>query len=648
MGTGSNKRRKAHSSIRDHSAESNLFISRAIIAFICVLILFGILLGNLYHLQVVRYDDYQTRSNHNRIKILPVSPIRGLIYDRNGVELAINRTIYQLEVIPDKVKDLDELLEEIKSIIDLTDEDIAAFDKERKKTRRFNPVPLKQSLTEEQIARFSINQHRFPDFEIKGYQRRYYPYGSAAAHVLGYVSKINDRDINWLTESERIKDYSATQDIGKQGIEKYYEHLLHGKPGSEQVEVNSRGRVIRRLNEESPSAGQDIYLTIDIKLQLYIEKLLDGRKAAIVVSDPRDGSILALVSSPSYDPNLFVNGISTKDYSVLRDDANRPLFNRATQGTYPPASTVKPYIAAAAMAENVITSETAINDPGWWRLPSNKNKGPCTTADLNQGCYRDWNRWGRKGTVNVLQALEFSSDTFFYQVAFDMGINRLSHWMKNFGYGEYTGLDLFEESSGLMPTREWKQRRHRVSWYQGDTISVGIGQGYWISTPIQMNKALMTLINRGKVKTPHLLLNSQSSTKKQEYIDTSTLQLGDINSDYWQITKQGMYEVMHGSLGSARRSFEGAPYDAAGKSGTAQVFGLNKGNYNAAELPEHLHDHALFIAYAPYDNPTVAISVVIENGGGGGKTAGPIVRKIFDYILVNKDDADVKDAIITQ
>lgn len=634
--------------IRDYSAESNLFIRRALVAFAFVIVLFGILLANLYHLQVVQFHGYQTRSNHNRIKLLPVTPTRGVIYDRNGNELATNQAIYQLEVTPDKIKNLDELLEELKTLVDLTDEEIATFAKERKKTPAFNSVVLKTSLTEEQIARFSLNQYRFPEFEIRTYQRRYYPYGASAGHLLGYVSKINDRDITWLTETDRIKEYAATKDIGKQGIEKYYEHLLHGKPGYEQVEVDSRGRVVRRLNEEPPEAGRNIWLTIDIKLQHYIESLLAGRRAAIVVTDPRDGSILAMVSSPNYDPNLFVNGISSKDYAVLRDDPNRPLFNRATQGTYPPASTVKPFIGAAALTEKVITEDTAISDPGWWRLPTNKNTGPCTLADMNQGCYRDWNRWGRRGTVNLEHAIEISSDTFFYQVAYDMGINRLSSWMKDFGYGEFTGLDLYEESRGLMPTRDWKMQRHRVPWYQGDTISVGIGQGYWIATPIQMNKALMTFINKGQVKTPHLLLSSQSDSKTEDYVDQNATQLDNIDTSHWEMVKRGMYDVMHGGAGSGRRAFEGAPYKAGGKSGTAQVFGLNKGNYNAKELPEHLHDHALFIAYAPFDNPTVAVSVIIENGGGGGKTAGPIVRSIFDYILLNQQVDDSEDVVLTE
>lgn len=636
--------RRKRNSFRDYSAESSLFLRRALIAFATVLLLFSLLVVNLYHLQVTRFEDYQTRSNNNRIKLVPIPPSRGLIYDRNGNELALNRTIYQLELVPEKVPgDLKATFNELRSIIDLTDDDIANFEKERANTRRFNFISLKTALTEEQIARFSINQYRFPAFEIKGYQRRYYPYGSAVTHTLGYVSKINDRDIKWLNDEGRLKDYSATNDIGKQGIERYYEKLLHGKPGYAEVEVNNTGRVIRQLSEQPPQAGQDIYLTLDINLQIYIEKLLDGRRAAVVVSDPRDGSILALVSSPTYDANLFVNGISNKDYSALRDDPNRPLFNRATQGTYPPASTVKPFIAVAALANEIVTKESTIVDPGWWRLPNTKNKGPCTTQDKNQGCYRDWSwRRGGQGVVNITRAIELSSDTYFYQIAFDLGIDRLAKWMKSFGYGEYTDIDLFEESRGLMPTREWKQKRHKQAWYQGDTISVGIGQGYWIATPLQMMKALTTVINNGTVKTPHLLMDSRINNQKIPYQDKTNQQLGDKDATYWQTAKFGMYQVMHGKKGSAQKSFANTEYNAAGKSGTAQVFGLNKQIYKADELPEHLRDHALFTAYAPYDNPTVAITLVVENAlKGGSSTAAPIVRQILDYVLVEQQAENI-------
>ena len=632
-------KKKGRNHIRDHTAEASLFIRRTLVSFFVVLVLFAILLANLYHLQVDLYDLFQTRSNNNRIKLIPISPTRGLIYDRNGKVLALNNTTYQLEVIPGKVKNLDKQLDRLRSIIDLTDDDIAACQKEQKSKRRFASVTLKNDLSEEQIARFSVNQYDFPDFEIIGYQRRFYPYGAALTHIIGYVSKINDKDLQWLSEQDRNKDYAATRDIGKLGIEKYYEPLLLGKPGYAEVEVNSRGRIIRKLSEMPPQAGQNIYLTLDLDLQMYITKIMAGRRGAVIVSDPRNGEILAMVSSPSYDSNLFVDGISNKDFDTLRNDPDGPLFNRATQGTYPPASTVKPYIAFSALSEKVIDASTTIHDPGYWRLPNSKNKGPCTAKDKNNGCYRDWSwRRGGQGSVNVLKAIESSSDTFFYQVAFDMGIDRLSQWMKQFSFGEYTGIDIYEESKGLMPTREWKKKNRKASWFWGDTISVGIGQGYWRATPIQMNKALMTLINHGKVVTPHFLLSSQSSKQQDNYLDENKKQLSTSNSPYWNYVLEGMNQVMQGPKGSAHLTFSKAPYKSGGKSGTAQVFGLNKQIYDACNLPENLRDHALFIAYAPFDNPKVAITLVIENAlSGGGSTAAPIVRQIMDHMLVGKE-----------
>ncbi|MBK5142837.1 peptidoglycan DD-transpeptidase MrdA [Budviciaceae bacterium BWR-B9] len=615
--------KKEPNAFRDHTAESALFIRRALVALVGVIILIAILIANLYNIQIKRFEDYQTRSNDNRIKLVPIAPTRGLIYDRNGVVLAENRTIYQLELVPEKISNLKGVMEELRSVVDLDDDDIANFEKERKNSRRFTPIALKTKLTELQISRFAVNQYRFPGIEIKGYQRRFYPYGSALTHVVGYVSKINTQDLERLAANDQLQDYSATHDIGKQGIEKYYEEVLHGKPGYEEVEVNSRGRVIRQLNEQPPQAGKDIYLTIDLNLQKYIEELLGTRRAAVVVSDPRDGGILAMVSSPSYDPNMFVDGIAYSDYQKLLNDPDRPLINRTTQGTYPPASTVKPYVAVAALSEGVITKKTSIYDPGWWQLPNTDKR------------YRDWKRSGH-GHLDVTRALEESADTYFYQVAYDMGIDRLSGWMRKFGYGEYSGIDIAEEYPGVMPTREWKMKRHKKQWYQGDTIPVGIGQGYWTATPMQMSKSLVTLINDGLVKTPHLLSGTKINGKLVPYQQKENIHIGDIKSGFWEIAKDGMYGVVSRPNGTARRVFAGTPYKAAGKSGTAQVFGLKKNEvYNAKKISEHLRDHALFVGFAPYDSPRVAVSMILENGGGGGGNAGPIVRRILDHILLN-------------
>ncbi|AIN15016.1 peptidoglycan DD-transpeptidase MrdA [Yersinia pseudotuberculosis] len=621
--------KKEPNPFRDYSAESALFVRRAVVAFLGILLLSGVLVANLYNLQIVRFDDYSTRSNDNRIKLVPIAPSRGMIFDRNGTPLALNRTIYQLELMPEKIENLSATLNALRPIVDLTDDDIANFEKERKRSRRFTSIAVKTPLTEVQVARFAVNQFRFPGIEVKGYQRRFYPYGSALTHVIGYVSKINDKDVERLDKEGILPNYAATHDIGKLGIERYYESTLHGKTGYEEVEVNNRGRVIRQLHEQPPQAGKDIYLTLDLSLQIYIEKLLSGSRAAVVVTDPRTGGILALVSNPSYDPNLFVDGISNKDYQGLLNDTNRPLINRATQGVYPPASTVKPYIAVSALSAGVITKNTSLFDPGWWQLPGSEKR------------YRDWKKWGH-GRLNVTKALEESADTFFYQVAYDMGIDRLSSWMSKFGYGEYTGIDLSEERAGLMPTREWKQKRHKKPWYQGDTIPVGIGQGYWTATPIQMAKALMTLINDGTVKTPHLLQSTRIDGVLVPYKQEDSTQIGSINSGYWEIAKDGMYGVANRPNGTGRKFFEGTPYKAAAKSGTAQVYSYE--TYNASKVAEHLRDHKLMVAFAPYENPTVSVAIILENGGAG-PAVGTITRQILDHILLGDNNTELPDAV---
>ncbi|CUX97311.1 peptidoglycan DD-transpeptidase MrdA [Candidatus Hoaglandella endobia] len=617
-----------HNPFRDYSAESALFVRRALIAFAGLLLLTGVLVANLYHLQIVRFEDYRTRSNENCIKLVPIAPNRGIIYDRNGTPLALNRTIYQLELVPEKVGNLQETIATLRFIVDLTDDDIANFEKERKRSRRFTYLPLKAGLTDVQQARFAVNQYRFPGVEIKRYQRRYYPYGSALTHVIGYVSKINNRDIERLNKESILPNDAATYDIGKLGIERYYESTLHGKTGYEEVEIDNRGRFIRQLHKQQPQAGKDITLTLDLSLQQYIEKLLAGSRAAVVVVDPRDGGIRALVSNPSYDPNLFVDGISSKDYHALLENKNLPLINRATQGVYPPASTVKPYISVSALTLGVINKNFSLFDSGWWQLPRSEKR------------YRDWKRCGH-GSLNVTKALEESADTFFYQVAYDMGIDRISEWMTKFGYGQYTGIDLSEECAGIMPNPDWKISRFKKPWYKGDTIPVGIGQGYWTATPVQMSKALMTLINDGAVRTPHLFYSTRKNCRQVPYRQTQHVQIGDPYSGYWKIVKDGMYGVANRPNGTAHKSFADTPYKVAAKSGTAQVYGLKANEiYNAHRISERLRDHKLMTAFAPFDNPTVAVVVILENGGVG-PAVGTITRQILDHILLNESTKDL-------
>ncbi|HCE2206356.1 TPA: penicillin-binding protein 2 [Vibrio parahaemolyticus] len=628
--------RRRRSQIRDYQAEARLFASRAIVAFFGIVVLMGLLVANMYNIQVNQFQDYQTRSNDNRIKVVPIAPNRGLIYDRNGVLLAENRPVFNLELTPEKIKDIDATIQELQTILEITPEQIERFHRERKRTRRFKSVPLLTQLNEKQVAVFSVNQYRFPGVEISATLKRYYPYGEVLTHVIGYVSRINDRDMQRLIREEKDANYQATRDIGKLGIEKYYEDLLHGTAGYQEVEVNSRGRVIRTLKYVPPVPGKDIVLNLDINLQLYVHQLLDGRRGSAIVLDPRDNGVLAMVSSPSYDPNAFVHGISGKAYRDLLNDKNRPLVNRTTLGIYPPASTIKPFMAVAALQEGVITPNTTRNDPGYWRIPNSDTRP-----------FRDWLRWGH-GRVDVIKSIEESVDTFYYQIAYDLGIDRISNWMMMFGFGDYTGIDIYEESKANMPTRDWKMSRHKTPWYKGDTIPVGIGQGYWTATPMQIAKATSVLVNNGAVSAPHLLKSTIDNGDNFEERETSEYvtypPIQNVPEKYWDIAKEGMRRVNHGTRGTARRSFYNMSYQTAGKSGTAQVFGLGENEeYNADEVAEHLRDHALFTGFAPFDDPKVIVTLVLENAGGGSSNGGPMARKIFDRVVLGPEEIKPED-----
>ncbi|HHC6444327.1 TPA: penicillin-binding protein 2 [Vibrio parahaemolyticus] len=628
--------RRRRSQIRDYQAEARLFASRAIVAFFGIVVLMGLLVANMYNIQVNQFQDYQTRSNDNRIKVVPIAPNRGLIYDRNGVLLAENRPVFNLELTPEKIKDIDATIQELQTILEITPEQIERFHRERKRTRRFKSVPLLTQLNEKQVAVFSVNQYRFPGVEISATLKRYYPYGEVLTHVIGYVSRINDRDMQRLIREEKDANYQATRDIGKLGIEKYYEDLLHGTAGYQEVEVNSRGRVIRTLKYVPPVPGKDIVLNLDINLQLYVHQLLDGRRGSAIVLDPRDNGVLAMVSSPSYDPNAFVHGISGKAYRDLLNDKNRPLVNRTTLGIYPPASTIKPFMAVAALQEGVITPNTTRNDPGYWRIPNSDTRP-----------FRDWLRWGH-GRVDVIKSIEESVDTFYYQIAYDLGIDRISNWMMMFGFGDYTGIDIYEESKANMPTRDWKMSRHKTPWYKGDTIPVGIGQGYWTATPMQIAKATSVLVNNGAVSAPHLLKSTIDNGDNFEEQETSEYvtypPIQNVPEKYWDIAKEGMRRVNHGTRGTARRSFYNMSYQTAGKSGTAQVFGLGENEeYNADEIAEHLRDHALFTGFAPFDDPKVIVTLVLENAGGGSSNGGPMARKIFDRVVLGPGEIKPED-----
>lgn len=606
---------------RDYSAELLLFTQRIMI--VCgVIILFTIILFiHLYQIQIKSFDMYTTRADENRIKIIPIPPKRGIIYDRNGIALALNRTVYQLEIIPESIINLNQTLHELRLLLNLNNSDIIQFEKDIQYSAKSVSLPIKINLTEEQQARFAVNRFRFSGVTIKSYQRRYYPYGAVLTHVIGYVSKINDKDIQRLYKQGLLHNYIATNNIGKLGVERYYENVLHGKPGYGAVEVNNRGKIIRNLYQKLPTPGKDIILTIDLNLQQYITTLLSDSRSSVIVLDPRNAGIYALISHPSYDPNLFVDGISKKKYQLLLKDNNCPLLNRAIQGIYPPASTVKPYISVSALMLGTIDKNFLIFDPGWWQLPGSKKR------------FRDWKKWGH-GELNITRALEESSDTFFYQIAYKMGIDNLSIWMNKFGYGQHTGIDLFEELTGIMPTKAWKMKRFKKPWYQGDTISVGIGQGYWSATPMQMSKALITLINNGKVQIPHLLDAILFKKDCILYRQIKFDQVGNPQSNVWKIAKDGMFGAANRPNGTVKNSFHNSSYKAAAKSGTAQLFSVkNYQTYNPDKISKYLKDHKLMTAFAPYDNPTVAVVIILENGGNKDISIGIITRKIFDYLL---------------
>lgn len=610
--------------IRDHTAEANLFARRSVIALLMVALMMFAVVSNLYYLQVTRFDDYQTRSNGNRIKILPVAPNRGLIYDRNGVLLAENRPIYGLTIIPEQVDDLNRTLASLSSLLNLSAGDIEDFHKEyRRKRRRFKPVALRSHLTEEEVALVSANQHRFPGVSVEARLTRHYPYGSTLTHLLGYVAKINKKDLNKLIEADLEDNYKATYDIGKQGIEKFYEQLLHGEVGYQEVEVNNKGRIIRTLTFQPPTPGQDIMLNIDIKLQQQAQQSLVGQRGAAIVLDPRDGGIVALYSNPSYDPNLFVHGISRTDYGALLESTDRPLINRATQGQYPPASTIKPHLALLGLDEDIIKPDTKMFDRGRFSIKNVDHE------------WRDWKKWGH-GWVTVVEAIEQSCDTFFYDLAYKLGIDRISDKMNQFGFGEYTGIDLYEEADGNMPSRGWKRARHSQPWYIGDTISVGIGQSYWTATPLQLASSIATLINRGERYVPQILRGFyyEGDVRRTE---PKLLQAVPLKNHLnWEIVLDAMYGVVNRENGTAYPAFVGANYVSAGKTGTAQVFSVGQDDeYDAETIAEHLRDNAMYVGYAPYDAPEMVVVIALENAGGGSSHAAPIARQIMDHYFQN-------------
>ncbi len=611
--------------LRDHTAEASLFARRALVSFIFVILVLSLLLSNLYYLQVDSYQAYQTRSNENRIKLVPLAPNRGLIYDRNGLLLAENKPVYSLDMVPEKIPNIEQTVQDLTPLLGLSEDNIKDFYRQLKRQRRFKQVTILSNLSEQQVASFSVNQYKFPGVSVNARLKRYYPYGDALTHALGYVARINAKDLNRIEKEGKKAIYAATHDIGKQGIERYYEDVLHGTPGFKEVEVNNRGKIVKTLKIQPPVPGNDIYLNIDIRLQLEAQRQLAGRRGAIILLAPKSGEILAMVSSPSYDPNLFVHGISSKDYNQLLQSKDRPLINRATQGRYPPASTVKPQLAIMGLEDGAITPKTIINDKGWFQIPNTKRR------------FRDWKRWGH-GKINVYKAIEQSSDTFFYNLAYNVGIDKIHSYMTEFGFGQYTGIDIKEETDAVLPSRGWKRARYNQPWYQGDTISVGIGQGYWTTTPIQLAKATGIVASKGLRPVPQLVKEIKYTDNKTFTPVTEQPPLVLKEASHWQVAKDGMYGVVNKLNGTAHRAFENTSYTVAGKSGTAQLYQLGEEKYDAKKIRERLRDNAMFVAYAPFETPEISATIILENAGGGSSQAAPVARNLFDTFFKSKKE----------
>jgi len=605
--------------LKDHEKDARLVRSRVVVGAIVVVALICALIVRLYYLQVVQYEYHSTLSENNRVHVRPLPPPRGLIFDRNGVVIADNRPSFSLTMTRERSKGWQQELDVVVEILALTPEDRALFEKRMKQGRRpFEAVPILFELNEEQIARIAVNQFRLPGVEVDAQLVRHYPQGAHFAHSVGYMGRINEKELKTLDPVS----YSGTHHIGKTGIERFYEAELHGQVGYEEVETNARGRVLRVLKRTDPIPGKDIVLSLDIKLQEAAEEALAGRRGAVVALNPLTGEVLAMVSQPSFDPNLFVTGISFKAYAELRDSIDRPLFNRILRGLYPPGSTIKPAVAIAGLDSGVISGATRVYDPGYYQLPNYDHK------------YRNWNRTG-DGYVDLDTAIMRSNDTYFYDLAHKLGIDRLSSYMNQFGIGQKVSLDMFEESAGLMPSREWKRATRRQAWFPGETLILGIGQGYMQSTPLQLAQATALIASKGKWIRPHLAKTIEGVPP----VDPNPMP--DIvlrDPSNWAKVTHGMQQVVHGARGTARVAGVGAQYLIAGKSGTAQVVAIKQGEkYDRSKVQERHRDHALFVGFAPANNPQIAVSVMIENGEAGSRVASPVVRSVMDAWLLGAD-----------
>lgn len=598
--------------------KKRFFRFRLYFAYGFVLILFGLLISRMAYLQWYNYERYHGLAEGNRISVETLPPTRGKIYDRNHILLADNQPVYALTMIREKMDNIHAFELELMQLLDnVKPERIAKYFKKFRKNNRAKSYTLPFSISEEQAARFSVISYKFPGVTLAARLKRVYPYKNTGVHAIGYVGRINMKELKKLNE----KEYAGTNIIGKSGIERYYEKILHGSPGIQQIETNARGRILRKLETIPATPGKDIQLTLDIKLQQYAESLLKGKRGAIVAIDPQNGEILAFVSMPTFDPNLFVDGIDQKNYSRLLNDPYRPFINRVINGQYPPGSTIKPFVALGAIENNYISPKKTIFDPGYLEFAGHR--------------YRDWKRWGH-GLVDMNAAIAQSCDTYFYKLSLLMGVDAIHDALAPFGFGSKTNIDINGESKGILPSKEWKQKTKGKPWYRGETIISAIGQGYNLTTPLQLAKATAILANRGKIIQPHLLRN--------ELTDSPSEQIEIKKISNWEAVIRGMKNVMHGARGTARRDGKNLPFKMAGKTGTAQVFNLNQGKYNASELAKRLHDHSLFIGFAPVNKPQIAVSIIIENGGRGASTLGVdlIKRYLKDKLPGKNSKSDKK------
>jgi penicillin-binding protein 2 len=614
--------------LRNHQNEQHNFRVRLTIAGLLALIAFSILGVRFYYLQIQRHDYYHTLAESNRISIVPISPNRGLILDRNGIVLAHNFFVYTLEVTPSKVGNMDTTIANLSELVEISTVDLKRFKKLKAESHSFESVPIRTHLNEIEAAKFAVNRYRFPGVELKSRLYRHYPRGKLGTHAIGYISRINEKDIAKLKEDNVISNYKGTDHIGKGGVEQAYERELHGSTGFQQVEINADGKAVRVLSSASPTSGNNIVLSIDAKLQAIAEKAFGDRRGSMVAIQPSTGEVLGFVSMPTFDPNLFVDGIDYDNWNALNNSIDKPLINRTLKGIYPPGSTFKPFVALAGLEAGKREPPYSIQDAGYFTLPNSRHR------------YRDWKPSGH-GSVDMRKAITISCDTFFYGLAMELGIERLTDFVRHFGFGQKTGLDIHGEVSGLLPTPEWKKRRFKQPWYMGETVIVGIGQGYTLVTPMQLAYATATLANQGTAIRPHIV-NAvvNSKTHVVTPIPHTVLDKIELKSQNLDIVKAGMVDVTLPG-GTAASVGANAGYSIAAKTGTAQVIGIKQNEkYNEHSINERHRDHALFIAYAPAEAPKIAIAVIVENGGHGGSAAGPIARKVMDYYLLGKEPAE--------